>query len=159
LDHKKESERIVYEDADDEEGFILLPDIKWDGVSPNTLYLQAIVRTDKLKSLRDLTGAHRKMLENIREKSLEVIKGKYGLEAGKLRLFLHYQPSFYHLHIHVNHVANVNQAIEAERAHLLDHVIENLKLVPDYYQRASLTFPVKKDSELYKIYEHRFVSN
>lgn len=159
MDHKKESERIVYEDPDNEEGFILLPDIKWDGVSANTLYLQAIVRTDKLKSLRDLTGAHCKMLESIRDKSLAVIKDKYGLEAAKLRFFIHYQPSFYHLHIHVNHVANASQAIETERAHLLDHVIENLKLVPDYYQRVSLTFPVKKDSELYKMFENRIGSN
>ena len=30
LEKKTESERIVYEDADPETGFILLPDMKWD---------------------------------------------------------------------------------------------------------------------------------
>ena len=42
LDHKKETERIVYEDSDPETGFILLPDFKWSGKQVDDLYLVAI---------------------------------------------------------------------------------------------------------------------
>ena len=42
LDHKKETERIVYEDSDSETGFILLPDFKWSGKQVDDLYLVAI---------------------------------------------------------------------------------------------------------------------
>lgn len=28
------------------------------------------------------------------------ITGKYGLEKSQQRIYLHYQPSFYHLHVH-----------------------------------------------------------
>lgn len=31
LEHRKEQDRIVFEDPSDETGFILLPDLKWDG--------------------------------------------------------------------------------------------------------------------------------
>ena len=31
LEHKKEVERIVYEDSDPNTGFLLVPDFKWDG--------------------------------------------------------------------------------------------------------------------------------
>ena len=42
LEHKKESERIVYEDLDPETGFVLLPDFKWSGKHVEDLYLLAI---------------------------------------------------------------------------------------------------------------------
>ena len=31
LEHKKEVERIVYEDPDPNYGFLMVPDFKWDG--------------------------------------------------------------------------------------------------------------------------------
>jgi len=30
----------------------------------------------------------------------EAIKQKYGLSQSQLRIYLHYQPSYYHLHVH-----------------------------------------------------------
>lgn len=42
LEKKKESEFIVYEDPDPETGYILIPDLKWDKKSLDTMYLSAI---------------------------------------------------------------------------------------------------------------------
>ncbi len=52
LEHKAESERIVYEDMDPENGFILAPDLKWDGKQMENLYIQAIIRKRGIKSIR-----------------------------------------------------------------------------------------------------------
>lgn len=66
LDHKSESERIVFEDPDPEIGFILLPDLKWNAKQIENLYLIAIVRKIGILSLRDLTDEHLPLLKNIK---------------------------------------------------------------------------------------------
>lgn len=68
LEHKKEEDRIVFEDPDPELGFILLPDMKWTGEQMEDLYLQAIVRRRDLTSIRDLRGNHIPLLKNIMKK-------------------------------------------------------------------------------------------
>lgn len=37
LDGKKEAERLLYRDDHPTDGFVILPDLKWDGVSLNAL--------------------------------------------------------------------------------------------------------------------------
>lgn len=69
LEHKAEVERIVFEDEDPETGFVLLPDLKWDGKQVGNLYLLALIRPHGIKSLRDLTGEHVPLLVNIKEKA------------------------------------------------------------------------------------------
>ena len=68
LEHKKEFDRIVFEDPDPETGFILLPDLKWDCRTNANLYLSGIVRKKGIKSLRDLTCQHLPLLQNLLEK-------------------------------------------------------------------------------------------
>lgn len=70
LDHKSETERIVFEDSDPNIGFILLPDLKWDGKTLETLYLVGIVHCKGLKSLRDLNDSHLPLLRNIYTKGV-----------------------------------------------------------------------------------------
>ena len=70
MDKKTESERIVYEDPDTQNGFILLPDMKWDGKMMESLYLVAIVHKHGIKSLRDLDESHLPLLRNILKKGL-----------------------------------------------------------------------------------------
>ena len=70
MDKKTESERIVYEDPDPQNGFILLPDMKWDGKTIESLYLVAIVHKHGIKSLRDLDESHLPLLRNILKKGL-----------------------------------------------------------------------------------------
>jgi m7GpppX diphosphatase len=55
----------VFEDADEKTGFIMLPDLKWDGEKSEELYLVAIVRRKDIGSLRDLRHEHIDLLENV----------------------------------------------------------------------------------------------
>lgn len=69
LEHKSEVDRIVFEDADPSVGFVLLPDLKWDGKDLKSLYLLALVHQRDIKSIRDLTADHLPLLQNILTKS------------------------------------------------------------------------------------------
>jgi m7GpppX diphosphatase len=155
LEHKSEVDKIIYEDLDPTNGFILLPDYKWNG-QKETMYLLAIVMDRKIKSLRDLNEDHLPLLENIRTNSLIAIREKFQIEEHEVRAYFHYQPSFYHLHCHFTFLGYDAPGIHCARAHLLDNVIENIKLVNDYYQRASLTFSTfEKDKILAEIKKYK----
>lgn len=67
MEHKQEVERIVYEDLDPDNGFVMVPDLKWNG-EIDTLYILAIVNKRDIKSIRDLTKEHLPLLKNIRKK-------------------------------------------------------------------------------------------
>jgi m7GpppX diphosphatase len=149
LDHKKETERIIVEDLDPKIGFVLLPDFKWNE-QIETLYLLAIVVDRNIKSIRDLNASHLSLLENVRTKSLQAIKEKFNVDASQIRAYFHYQPSFYHLHIHFTILKYDAPGIFCEKSHLLDTVINNIKLMPDYYEKATLTFAVRKLDKLYQ---------
>ena len=49
---------------------------------------------------------------------------KYGVRPEELRIYLHYQPSYYHLHMHFLHIkCDAGAGMAAGKAHLLDDVI------------------------------------
>jgi len=143
LEHRRESERIVCEDPDPATGFVLLPDLKWDGHTLENLYLVAIVRRRDLTSIRDLRSQHLPLLRNIWRKGTEAIERRYGVPACRLRVYLHYQPSYYHLHVHFTSVRFEAPGTHVGKAHLLPEVISNVELLPDFYQRATLSYYVR----------------
>ncbi|XP_055678866.1 m7GpppX diphosphatase [Lutzomyia longipalpis] len=149
LEHKKEKERIIFEDPCEETGFILLPDLKWDNKNPETLYCLALVRKHGIKSVRDLNSNHLPLLRNILTKGVAAIEEKYAVGRSQLRIYLHYQPSFYHLHVHFTYLKHDAPGIYCEKSHLLDTVISNIELMPDYYQRATLSFVVRENDRLW----------
>ncbi|KAJ2781411.1 hypothetical protein H4R18_002888 [Coemansia javaensis] len=150
LSKRVEAERILFEDPDPEHGFIILPDLKWDTANPATMYLTAIVHRKDTRSLRDLDGTHLRMLKNIRAKSA-VAAQRFGVPSDMLRLYIHYQPSYYHFHVHITNVSFVGPGMAAGRAHLLDTVISNIEdIAPDYYQRATLAYALGSDDELWQ---------
>ncbi|XP_043275055.1 m7GpppX diphosphatase [Venturia canescens] len=140
LNHKSEADRIIYEDTDSNNGFVLIPDLKWDG-NLNTLNVLAISRK-KINSIRDLNASHLTLLKNIRDKGTEAIVKKYDISSSKLRIYFHYLPSYYHLHVHFTQLSVEDAGIYAEKAHLLSTVISNIELLPDYYQKVTLQFAV-----------------
>uniref|UniRef100_A0A336MJX6 m7GpppX diphosphatase n=1 Tax=Culicoides sonorensis TaxID=179676 RepID=A0A336MJX6_CULSO len=153
LEHKQEEERIVFEDPDTTNGFIILPDLKWDGKTKETLYLLAIVHRRDIRTLRDLDNSHLDLLKNIRDKSVETIEKKYDIPRSQLRIYVHYQPSFYHFHVHFTYLKHTAPGINCERSHLLDTIISNIEILPDYYKKATLSFTVRETDTLYEKYE------
>ena len=81
------------------------------------------------------------------------IKEKYDVDRSQLRIYLHYQPSYYHLHVHFTHLRYDAPGSGAERAHLLADVIQNIELLGDYYQRAALSFTARLNDALYKAFQ------
>lgn len=118
-----------------------------------TLYLLAIVHKHDIKSLRDLNHTHLPLLHNLRDRIAVAIEECYCLCASQLRIYFHYQPSFYHLHLHINPVRGDAPGIWCEKSHMLDTVISNIELMPDYYQRVTLPFVLFEGSELLDKYE------
>lgn len=151
LFHGKESESVLYHDKDPQNGFVLLPDMKWDRISMDALYLMAIVQRTDISSVRDLNSSHIDFLKSLQERVKKLANETYGVAEDELRVFIHYQPSYYHFHIHVVRVTHpgLGDGINAGRAILLDDVIENIQLVSDYYQQRTLTYVLGENHKLW----------
>ncbi|PRT53939.1 m7GpppX diphosphatase [Wickerhamiella sorbophila] len=117
-----EADRVIYRDNDVETGFVLLPNSKWDGKSIESLYLLVLVIREDLRSIRDLTTEHLPLLQNIKEQVTRQVKERYNLDPSELKLYFHYQPSYYHLHVHVANVS-MDQS-DFGRSILFDNVID-----------------------------------
>ncbi|XP_037361489.1 m7GpppX diphosphatase [Talpa occidentalis] len=151
LDKKAEADRIVFENPDPSDGFVLIPDLKWNQQQLDDLYLIAICRRRGIKSLRDLTPEHLPLLRNILQEGQEAILQRYQVKADRLRVYLHYLPSYYHLHVHFTALGFEAPGSGVERAHLLADVIENLECDPEYYQKRTLTFALRADDPLLRL--------
>lgn len=72
----------------------------------------------------------------MKEKLLQVCKKVFRLNSDELKLYFHYPPSTYHLHLHCVWVGYNDPSVNFERAHDYDSVIRNIKLDPNYYRRS-----------------------
>ncbi|KZC07267.1 PREDICTED: m7GpppX diphosphatase [Dufourea novaeangliae] len=147
LEQKAEQDKIVYEDRDEKVGFVMVNDLKWNG-NVNTLKLIALP-FQKILSIRELNASHLPLLRNIRDAGIEAISKKFNLPASQLRIYFHYQPSYYYLHVHFAYLMFETPGIYVEKAHLLSMVIRNLELMPDYYTKAVLSYVVAAGDPLY----------
>ncbi|KAG6872369.1 hypothetical protein C0995_010288 [Termitomyces sp. Mi166 len=123
-----ERDKILYSSSD----FVILPDMKWDLKTISSLYLVALVQDRRIRSLRDLRKQHIPLLKAIRNEGERVVEEKWALGKGALRMYIHYQPSYYHFHVHIvnaNQVGMVGMAVG--QAHLLDDVISLLEIEPE----------------------------
>lgn len=57
-------------------------------------YLTVLVQTKSIRSMRDLSTDHLPLLNKIRQTTQQVVKEKFGVDKDKIRLFVHYQPSY-----------------------------------------------------------------
>jgi len=131
---KREQNRIIYQDSD----FVLIPDIKWDGRNIIDLHILAFFKDPKLQSIRDLTSEDIKLLDRVMKISLENIKRRYNLTEDQLKIYFHYKPSVWQLHLHFDNLFHKTGASSVERAHSIYSVLENLKLDSDYYKKVKL---------------------
>ncbi|XP_008686521.2 m7GpppX diphosphatase [Ursus maritimus] len=151
LDKKAEADRIVFENPDPSDGFVLIPDLKWNQQQLDDLYLIAICHRRGIRSLRDLTAEHLPLLRNILREGQEAILQRYQVQGDRLRVYLHYLPSYYHLHVHFTALGFEAPGSGVERAHLLEDVIENLECDPEHYRQRPLTFALRADDPLLKL--------
>ena len=135
---KREQEYILYQDDD----FVFMPDIKWDG-NPTSAYCLAIAKDANIKSIRDLTSEHIPMLEHIYKTGISIMEKKYEVSEDSLRVYFHYHPTYWQLHIHFVSLSIERDGNSVDYAITLHTVIQNLKLSSTYYQDATLETLVK----------------
>ncbi|KXN83364.1 m7GpppX diphosphatase [Leucoagaricus sp. SymC.cos] len=146
-----EKEKVLVSNPD----FMILPDMKWDMKTLSSLYLLAIGQDRNIRSLRNLRKCHIGLLQSIRNEAEQVARQKWGLGKGSLRMFIHYQPSYYHFHVHI---VNANYegllGMTVGQAHLLDDVISLLEIDNEenvgIFQKMTLTYGIGDQHGLYK---------
>ncbi|KXZ51606.1 hypothetical protein GPECTOR_12g570 [Gonium pectorale] len=152
LEKKEEVERLIYEDPDPVNGFMLHPDLKWDQRCGEQLYCLALVHRRDLPCVRELRVEHLPLLENVRDRGCQAIQDRYGVPRSSLRLFVHYLPSYWHLHVHIVHADLLTHGSVAGKAILLDDVIDNIKTFgSDYWRRRSLTYQLGEADDLWRL--------
>jgi len=149
LEGKSEKEKVLVKVDGEKTGFVVVMDYKWQGEDPETMHCLALPLRRDLRSLRDLRGEHVPMLEEMRRSALAAIQSKCQLKEGEVRAYLHYQPSFYHLHVHFTNVNCSNTGTDSLRAHPLETVIENLKMNDGYYEKMTLRFVLSERDPLF----------
>jgi len=132
IDGKTEVEDVIFrtpQGRDGDEGFLLLPDLNWDRKTLEALHLLGLVERMDIWSLRDLKKKHIPWLQHMRTKLIEsTVKMYPALEADQLKLYVHYQPTYYHFHIHIVHVQLEAGATQATgKAVGLESIISQLE--------------------------------
>lgn len=147
LARKKEAELIL----DESEHFMLVPDSKWDRHDTAVLHCLAIAKDRGLRSLRDLRGQHVPMLRHVLQRASAAILAAHGLPRSQLRVYVHYLPTFWHLHVHFAAVTcpAAGGGASVGKAVLLEDVIDNLVRDPEYYATAALTYAIGESDPLY----------
>ncbi|GLB38749.1 putative scavenger mRNA decapping enzyme (DcpS) N-terminal [Lyophyllum shimeji] len=146
-----EQNKVLYSSPD----FMILPDMKWDLKTISSLYLVALVQDRSIRSLRDLRRKHVELLKAIRREGENVVREKWGLGKGSLRMYIHYQPSYYHFHVHIvnaNHIGTMGMTVG--QAHLLDDVISLLEFEPEtgpgVFEKITLTYGLGDQHALFQ---------
>lgn len=168
LDGKTEVEDVIYrtqpwgveDQGEEKEGFLLLPDLNWDRKTLDALHLLALVERRDLWSLRDLRKKHIPWLRHMKEHLLRATIETYpSLERDQLKLYVHYQPTYYHLHIHIVNVALEAGATQATgKAVGLESIIETLEAMAGGEEAGmdglSMSYTLGEASELWEtVYE------
>eukprot|EP00729_Bicosta_minor_P007051 gene7051-11164_t len=129
-------------DAMEPSAIEIVKDYKWnDEAKVTAMHVLGMPKEKgKLKSIRDLRGEHIPLLKSIRAAGLAAVEEKYGIQANTIRCYFHYLPTFYHLHVHFDHIAGGHGGHNVAKAVLLDDVIDALEVDGNHFSKASLTF-------------------
>ena len=107
IEGKSEQENVLYrsQEADKKDDYLLLPDLNWDRKTIGGLHLLALVERRDIWSIRDLKKKDVAWLRHLRSTLASTVSKLYeGVEDDMLKFYIHYQPTYYHFHIHIVHV-------------------------------------------------------
>lgn len=134
IDGVSEQESILYRD----EQCVIIPTYMWDCINIEKMHILCLPTDISLRSIRSLNSSHIPLLEHMKKVSLNIIKQIYNIDEHYVKMFFHYEPSTYHLHIHFVNVAHHEARSSVEYSHDLNNVIFNLSLFSDYYKQIVL---------------------
>ena len=157
IEGRSEQENVLFrsEEADKDNNYLLLPDLNWDRSTVGTTHLLAIVERRDIWSVRDLQKKHASWLRQLRSTLLGTVSKLYpGVEEDMLKFYIHYQPTYYHFHIHIVHInldPNATQALG--KALGLENVISQLEMMGGGDDAGiadvELTYTIGEESELW----------
>ncbi|KAI7369606.1 hypothetical protein KC336_g20994, partial [Hortaea werneckii] len=137
--------------------FLLLPDLNWDRKTIGSLHLLALPLRRDIWSVRDLKKRDVKWLRHLQTTLMQTVERLYPVvvERDMLKFYLHYQPTYYHFHVHIVHVNLDPSATQAVGKALgLADVISHLEMMggdeTTGMDRLDLTYTVGEESELWK---------
>lgn len=123
------SEDILFEN----EHYLIIADYKWDRKSSSSLYLLLIFKSDRYRSLREIDDVA--LLRAAKRDSYRQCLA-CGVGEEEVCLFFHYRPSYFRLHLHIVNISRSRKYLGSSlRNVLLDDVIKNLEIDPEYYRR------------------------
>jgi hypothetical protein len=136
IDGEKETEAIKQQDED----IMIMNGWNWNGENAEeTLRLLILFKDKSLDTLRDLTGKHILVLRKAKETIAKYISDEYPtVNTNRLRYYFHYSPSTYQLHLHVLVLSRLNTNPDMAYCHMLETVINNLEVFPDYYKKIKM---------------------
>ncbi|MCJ1409274.1 hypothetical protein MMC19_003353 [Ptychographa xylographoides] len=159
IEGRTEQEDIILRSSQhlghDPEGFLLLPDMNWDRKTLSNLRILGLVERRDLWSLRDLKKADIAWLKSMLEKILVAVEDIYdGVERDLLKVYLHYQPTYYHFHIHITTTSHEPSATQATlKAFSLPNLIAQLETMAGGPEASladtSITYTIGEASELW----------
>ncbi|CAE7200660.1 hypothetical protein CFE70_008108 [Pyrenophora teres f. teres 0-1] len=154
IEGRTEQEDVMYRESGNE-GFLLLPDLNWDRKTMGSLHLLGIVERRDIWSVRDLEKGMAGWVKHMREKMVEATVGLYPeIERDELKLYVHYQPTYYHFHIHIVHVSLEAGSTQATGKALgLENIISQLETMTPSSSSASASAGMQDVSLTYHLGE------
>jgi m7GpppX diphosphatase len=157
IEGRSEQENVLYrsEEADSKNDYLLLPDLNWDRKTIGGLHLLALVVRRDIWSVRDLKQKDVAWLRQLRSTLAHTVSTLYqGVESDMLKFYVHYQPTYYHFHIHIVHVNLDPTATQAVgKALSLDDIISQLDTMAGGDEAGmadvDLTYTIGEESELW----------
>jgi m7GpppX diphosphatase len=157
IEGRSEQENVLYrsEASDSKDDHLLIPDLNWDRKTVGGLHLLALVVRRDIWSVRDLKKKDVAWLRQLRSTLSTTISKLYdGVESDMLKFYVHYQPTYYHFHIHVVHVNLDPTATQAVgKAYSLDDITSQLDTMAGDGETGmadvELTYTIGEESELW----------
>jgi len=134
IDKISEEDKIIYES----ESIIIIPSYTWDNINIENFHLLTIPKNKKLRTIRDLIKDDIFLLKEMKDKTEEIINNKYNYNDNEIKMYFHYSPSTYHLHMHSCHVNNKEVNSSVEYSHDIDNIIFNIEMNSEYYKLINL---------------------
>lgn len=138
IDGISEQENILYRD----DKCIVIPTYVWDTTNIDKLHILCIPTDINLRCIRSLTNEHIPLLNHMKKITIKTINKFYKLNEKNLKIYFHYTPSTYHLHLHFVNTEYVDSGSSVEYSHSIDDVLFNLELCSTYYQK--IVFTIRK---------------
>lgn len=133
IDNGAQQSNVVYRTSE----YVLIRDQVWNtndlDININELHMLALISDKRLSSVREIKQNDLDMLVRIKNDSIIKIQEKYNLDQEKMKVYFHYTPSTYQLHIHFVHIEKCDYKTSVEVCINFDDVIKNISIDPEYY--------------------------